>query len=216
MAELLDAPKYFGNQETLMIKFDKDSEEPAGHQYFKRKRICEWSLSDFLVSNNNVSDFISNMELIRKDKRVEGAIRAFANAWYRYLEGAPGALRISTAQEAAMNSIRHAKLSEQACGVAQTDMSAVMKERQAKADIGGLGKRLRESEEKLENEPPAKKETTPFYGADDEEQIEKSLEMDAVDTAQTLSHLPLNLVFDADDDFNFCGSLGGIDISDIT
>ncbi|KAF9388190.1 hypothetical protein CPB97_001490, partial [Podila verticillata] len=73
-------------------------------------------------------------------------------------------------QEAAMNSICHANPAEQACGLAQTDMSAVMKERLAKADIGGLGKRLQEPEEKHENEPLAKKEATPFYGADEDEQ----------------------------------------------
>lgn len=130
MAELLDTPKYFGDQVTLMIKSNAELKEPVIHQYFKSKRIHDWSLSDFLVSNNDISDFISSVKQIKNDKLVDGAIRAFANSWYRYLQGDAGTLRISTAQEVAMNSIRHAKLAEQACGLAQTDMSGVMKKRQ--------------------------------------------------------------------------------------
>jgi hypothetical protein len=39
--------------------------------------------------------------------------------------------------------------------------------------------------------------------------------MDPVDTAQVLSHLPLNLVFDLDKDFEFQGSLGDVEMSEM-
>ncbi|KAF9159847.1 hypothetical protein DFQ26_006114 [Actinomortierella ambigua] len=174
MAELLESPKYFGDQEMLANTSDA-AEKPVIHQYFKCKRICEWSLSDFLVSNNDVSDFIDGVNLIRKDKRTAGVIRVYANTWFRYLEGDAGKIRIATAQEAAMNSIRNAKLAEQACDLAQIYVSGILKKRQTK----------------------------------------DSLDLDAASTAQEMSHFPLNLVFDTDDDFAFHGSLGDIDISDM-
>ncbi|KAF9975522.1 hypothetical protein BGZ73_000826 [Actinomortierella ambigua] len=174
MAELLDAPKYLGEQE--MLENTPGAMENRGiHHYFKSKRICDWSLSDFLVSNNDVSDFVIGVKQIRKDKGADGTVRAFALAWIKYLEGDAGALRIATAQEAAMNSIRNAKLAEQASSLAHINMSGIMKKKQT----------------------------------------ENSLELDAASTAQELSHLPLNLVFDMDDDFAFHGSLGDIDISDM-
>ncbi|KAF9557170.1 hypothetical protein EC968_007781 [Mortierella alpina] len=194
MAELLEAPKYFGDQEILENNPDA-TEKPDIHHYFNQ---------------------------IRNDKRIDGAIRAFANAWFRYLEGDAGALRIATAEEAAMNSIRNAKLAEQACSLAQIDMSGIMKKRQyVKAEqsaSSGLGKHPREPEEKddqLIDKPLAKKEANPFLDPDKEKETESNLDLDAASTAQLLSHLPLNLVFDTDDAFAFHGSLGDIDMSEM-
>ncbi|KAG0303200.1 hypothetical protein BGZ98_006902 [Dissophora globulifera] len=45
--------------------------------------------------------------------------------------------------------------------------------------------------------------------------MENSLEMNPVDAAQVLSHLPLNLVFDLYKDFEFQGSLGDVKISEM-
>lgn len=45
--------------------------------------------------------------------------------------------------------------------------------------------------------------------------MESNLEMDPVDTAEMLPNLPLNLVFDLEEDFEFRGSLGDVDISDM-
>ncbi|KAG0221402.1 hypothetical protein BGW41_006805, partial [Actinomortierella wolfii] len=213
MAELLDAPKYYGNQEM----FEADVvENLAIPHYFKHKRVCDWSLSDFLVANNDYSDFVDGSL-----SELMGLFEHLPTHGINILQGNAGALRIVTAKEAAMNFIRNAKLAEQAYGLAQTDMIEVMKKRQVKAEqaLRGLGKHPREPEEDdaahSAGKPLVKKEASLLYDTDKEEDAETKFDLDAASTAQELCHLPLNLVFDMDDSFSFHGSLGDIDLSDM-
>jgi hypothetical protein len=85
--------------------------------------------SDFLLTHNTPDDFVDSMKIIRRLRQADG----FANAWYRYLQGPFGALRIFAAENAAKNALRQAGLAEQALGLAQTDMSRIINMKQVKA-----------------------------------------------------------------------------------
>jgi hypothetical protein len=67
MADLIDTPTYFGSSEMLEVVHG-----PKVDKYFETTKIKEWSLRDFLVSNNNADDFLNSIERLWKKKSVDG------------------------------------------------------------------------------------------------------------------------------------------------
>lgn len=130
MSDLLETPSYYGHHDTVGPEHKCSRALSELPDYFSRKPVREWSLSDFLMTNNDVVDFIDGVRRIRKFKLAHGCVRMFANAWYRYLDGPLGVLRISTAEHVAKNAIRHATLAEQALGLAQANTSNVVRMKQ--------------------------------------------------------------------------------------
>ncbi|KAI1301966.1 hypothetical protein EDD11_005766 [Mortierella claussenii] len=186
-------PVYKGSITTL----DADL---APSPYFSETEIRKWMLSHFLTGNNNESIFIEGLSTISRNKRIDALVEQEEAVTHQRTQPSELPHIVDEGRQSTRQPGEVPKEND-AYGRPHVDTRS------------GKHTRTIEDEEEAGQHERAKKfiNHNPFLSEDDNgESLE---EEDAVRMAQTLSHVPMNLVFELED-YEFTAKLDSIEFGE--